>query len=36
MGRHGDRGAGVYLDENVLRMTTNLRLQIATWPALAG
>lgn len=25
-----DYGPGVYLDENVLRMTTNLRLQIAT------
>ncbi|MBP8822622.1 MAG: DUF2723 domain-containing protein [Flavobacteriales bacterium] len=25
-----DHGPGVYLDENVLRMTTNLRLQIAT------
>jgi hypothetical protein len=29
VGRHGLRGA-IYLDENVLRMTTNLRLQLAT------
>ena len=29
VGEHGDRG-DIYLDENILRMTTNLRLQLST------